>query len=255
MKKRLMPYLSLVIVLYVGACAYLYFNQRKMLYAPTPQVYTAGAEKIALPSDGETLRIWQVGPPDGNAIIYFGGNAEDVAEVIPEFSRHFPHSTIYLVNYRGYGGSTGLPSEAGLFKDALAVYDFVRARHNDISLIGRSLGSGVAVYLETSREVKKLVLTTPYDSIEAVAKKQFPYFPVSLLLRDKFASDARAASIAIPTMIIVAASDDVIPHERTEALIAAFRKSTPLRRTVPMSTHNTILGSDTYWQDIGEFLH
>lgn len=250
-----MPYLSIVALLYLGACAYLYFVQRSILYAPTPRVDAAGAEKISLPSDGETLRIWQLGPADGNAIIYFGGNAEDVTEIIPEFSKHFPRSAIYLVNYRGYGGSTGVPSEAGLFKDAINVYDYVRARHGDISIIGRSLGSGVAIYLETNREVKKLVLTTPYDSIENVAKKQYPYFPVSLLLKDKFASDSRAASIAIPTMVILADTDEVIPHERSEALISAFRNAIPLRRVVPRSTHNTILASDVYWRDVGEFLH
>jgi fermentation-respiration switch protein FrsA (DUF1100 family) len=249
-----MPYLSFFALLYFGACAYLYFTQRSILYEPTPQIDTAGAENISVQSDGEMLRIWHLGPADGDAIIYFGGNAEDVSEVIPEFARHFPHNAVYLVNYRGYGGSSGTPSEAGLFKDALTVYDFVHARHNTISLIGRSLGSGVAVYLETNRAIKQMVLTTPYDSIENVARKQFPMFPIALLLKDKFASDSRAASIAIPTMIILADADEVIPRANSEALIAAFQKSIPLRRIVPESTHNTILASAAYWQDVGEFL-
>lgn len=254
MIKKIMPYLSLVVALYVGACAYLYFTQRTRLYEPTPQVESTHAEIISLKSDGETLRIWHTGPADGDAVIYFGGNAEDVSEIIPDFTHAVPHASIYLVNYRGYGGSTGEPSEEGLFKDALAVYDFVRARYNHVSVVGRSLGSGVAIYVESQREVKKLLLITPYDSIENIARKHYPYFPISLLLKDKFASDTRAASIAIPTMIILADTDEVIPHEHTEALIAAFKKTTPQRRVVPMSTHNTILASDVYWRDVEEFL-
>lgn len=255
-----MPYLSLVVFLYLGACAYLYATQRSKLYYPTPQIELAGIEKIALSSDGETLRIWHIGPSDGDAILYFGGNAEDVSEVIPEFSKNFPHQSIYLVNYRGYGGSTGLPNEAGIFKDALAVYDFAQSRQRNsgdrsISIIGRSLGSGVAVYVEANRKVKKMVLTTPYDSIENIAKKQFPMFPISLLLKDKFASDTRAAAISIPTLVILADADEVIPRANSEMLIAAFRKSIPTTRIISNSSHNSILTSGVYWRDVSEFLH
>ncbi|HXA46424.1 MAG TPA: alpha/beta hydrolase, partial [Burkholderiaceae bacterium] len=196
----------------------------------------------------------------GDAILYFGGNAEDVSEVIPAFSKNFSHQSIYLVNYRGYGGSTGEPSETGIFKDALNLYDFVCARQSkdggrSISVFGRSLGSGVAIYVETNREVKKMVLVTPYDSIENVAKKQFPMFPISLLLKDKFASDSRVAAVSIPTMIILADADEVIPRANSEALIAAFRKSMPTTRIISNSSHNSILTSDVYWQDVSEFLH
>jgi fermentation-respiration switch protein FrsA (DUF1100 family) len=258
MRKKVMPYLSIVVFLYFGACTYLYFTQRSMLYFPTPQVELAGVEKIALDSDGDTLRIWRIGPQDGDTILYFGGNAEDVSEVIPEFSKNFPHHAIYLLNYRGYGGSTGIPSEAALFKDGLAVYDFARSRQSNssnISVIGRSLGSGVAIYVEINRKLKKMVLTTPYDSIENVAKKQFPMFPISFLLKDKFASNTRVAAIAIPTMVILADADEVVPRANSEALIAAFHSASPTRRIVANSTHNSILTSDTYWQDVSEFLH
>jgi fermentation-respiration switch protein FrsA (DUF1100 family) len=260
MRKKVMPYLSIVIFLYLGACAYLYATQRSKLYYPTPQVELAGVEKIAFNSDGETLRIWHVGPSDGDAILYFGGNAEDVSEVIPEFSKNFPQQSIYLTNYRGYGGSSGLPSEAGIFQDALNLYDFVRARQNNsasvgISVVGRSLGSGVAVYVEANRKIKKMVLTTPYDSIENVAKNQFWMFPISILLQDKFASDTRAAAISIPTLVILADADEVIPRANSEALIAAFRKVMPTTRIISNSSHNSILTSDRYWQDVREFLH
>jgi len=256
MKKKLMQYLSIVPLLYLGACAYLYFAQRSMLYFPTPATEITGAEKITLVSDGEKLRIWHVGPAKGDAILYFGGNAEDVADVAPAFSKNFPLQSIYLVNYRGYGGSTGVPSEAGIFKDALNVYDFVSTKHHagTISVIGRSLGSGVAIYVAANRKVKQMVLTTPYDSIENVAKKQFPMFPISLLLKDKFASNERAASISIPILVILAVADEVIPRANSDALITAFHRSVPMRKIVQNSSHNSVLTSDDYWRDVGDFL-
>src|SRR5580692_7402038 len=192
--------LAIAVMLYAGACAYLFFNQRALLYYPTPETTVTGADRVSIQSGGETLRLWHIGwaGSGGNAVIYFGGNAEDVAQNVPLFRTVFPHSDVYLVNYRGYGGSTGMPSEAALFADALAVFDYVQARHSAVSLIGRSLGSGVAVYVAARREIGRLVLVTPYDSIENVARRAYPAFPVSLLLRDKYASASRIAGVKAP---------------------------------------------------------
>ncbi len=246
--------LSLSVLFYVGACAYLYFGQRALLYFPTPDVDVSNATVIALESDGATLRIWQLGPASENAVIYFGGNAEDVSQNIPSFIQAFPERSVYLVNYRGYGGSTGVPTEAGLFTDALAVFDFVQAKHTSVAVVGRSLGSGVAVYLATARDVKKLVLVTPYDSIENIARKQFPLFPISLLLQDKFTSSLRAKSITIPTRLILAENDEVIPRESSVALAAAFPPATATVNVVTGATHNSIGMSDDYWMLLRQFL-
>jgi len=249
-----MPLISAFFVLYLSACAYLYYYQRSFLYYPSSEVDASHAQKISLPSDGETLRIWHVGPDNGDAIIYFGGNAEAVGELAPYFSEHFPHQAVYLVNYRGYGGSTGSPSEQAFFADALAVYDFVHATHSNISVIGRSLGTGVAVYLTTQRNVKKLLLTSPYDSIENLAKNQYPIFPVSILLKDKFASVDRVAGITTPTMIVIAETDNVVPHRNTDALIEAFHNTTPRKLRILHCNHDSILSEDAYWRGATIFL-
>lgn len=253
-KIAVMPLISVFFVLYLSACAYLFYYQRSFLYYPSPEIDAPHAEKISLPSNGETLRIWHVGPVDGDAIIYFGGNAEAVGELAPLFATHFPNRPVYLVNYRGYGGSTGSPSEEGLFKDALNVYDFAHARHPNIAVVGRSLGTGVAIYLTTQRDVRKLLLTTPYDSIENLAKNQYPIFPVSLLLKDKFTSVDRVAGIAIPTMIMLAETDDVVPHRNTEALIQAFRSTTPRKLQILHCSHDSIVGEEAYWRGAVKFL-
>lgn len=254
MLKTITSIITFAALLYGGACAYLYFNQRAFIYFPTPQVNAADAESIALNSDGETLRIWRIGPTGKNAVIYFGGNAQDVSSNIPVFLKAMPNRSVYLVNYRGYGGSTGSPTEEALFKDATAVFDYVKQKHTHVSVIGQSLGSGVAVFLATVRDISKLVLITPYDSMENLAKVYFPQFPVSLLLKDKFSSSQRAGSIKMPTLVLLAESDEIIPRANSEALIASFRLSQPTVSVIRGATHNSACASDSCLNYLNEFL-
>lgn len=254
MLKLVAVFISFALLLYLGACGYLYANQNAYLYYPTPAVDAANAEKLSLESDGETLRIWRIGPAAADALIFFGGNAQDVAHNIPLFRNTFPGRSVYLVNYRGYGGSTGTPSEAGLFKDALTVFDFVQGRHKRVDVIGQSLGSGVAVFLASTRHIGRLMLITPYDSIENVAKGAFPQFPVSLLLKDKYASADRAGTIRTPTLIVLAEHDEVIPRIRSEALISAFRQTSPTVAVVPGATHNSVCLTAPCLQRLNQFL-
>lgn len=246
---------SLTVALYMGACGYLYANQRALLYYPTPAVSVPGATAIALQSDGETLKLWRVGPAQGNALIYFGGNAQDVSRLVPVFHRIFPDRPVYLVNYRGYGGSSGIPSEAALYRDAIAVFDYVHRNHPHVDVIGQSLGSGVAIFLATVRHITRLVLITPYDSIETVARHSFPQFPVGLLLKDKFPAAMRAPDVRSPTLILLAEHDEVIPRASSEALIAAFRWLRPVVEVLRGTTHNSACAADTCLQRLADFLH
>jgi len=254
MNTTIMSVLAGVLCIYVGLCALLYVVQRSLLYFPTPEVGHHLAPKVTVPSDGELLQVWRLGRDEAHAVIYFGGNAEDVALNIPQFSRVLTGHSIYLVNYRGYGGSTGSPTEAGLYRDALNIYDYVRDRHSNISVIGRSLGGGVATYLAAARPVAKLVLVAPFDSIVNVARKTFAVFPVSLLLKDRFDSVARVGDIRCPTLVILAEFDEVIPRQHSEALIAIFPDSQVTVTVISGATHNTIDADDAYVTEIGAFL-
>jgi pimeloyl-ACP methyl ester carboxylesterase len=245
---------TLIAVFYLGACGYLYVNQRALLYYPTPAVDAPGTEHITLHSDGETLKLWHVGPAQGDAVIYFGGNAQDVSRLVPVFRRTFPNRPVYLVNYRGYGGSSGSPSEAALYRDAVAVFDYVHGAHKTVDVIGQSLGSGVAVFLATVRHIAKLVLITPYDSIETVAKHSFPEFPVALLLKDKFPSAARAPDIRSPTLILLAEHDEIIPRASSEALIASFHWLRPVVEVLRGASHNSACAADSCLQRLAAFL-
>ena len=180
------------------------------------------------------------------ALLYFGGNAEDVSYSLPSFSAAFPDHAVYLLHYRGYGGSSGNPSEAALFADALALFDKVHIDHQNIMVVGRSLGSGVAVHLASMRPVTRLILVTPYHSLQELAAQQFPYFPVRWLLLDKFESWRYAERIAIPTLVVAAEHDEVISRASTEALHKHFRTGVAAFKVVAGTSHNTISQSPEY---------
>ena len=252
-KRITVSVLVISVMLYLAACTLLYFKQRSLLYFPTYENKLFESTSITVESGGERLRIL-TGRADGSeAVIYFGGNSEDVAFDIDPLGKALPNKALYFVNYRGYGGSTGSPTEDGLYADALAVYDRVRETHPIISVIGRSLGTGVAVYLASVRKVDRLVLVTPYDSIENVAKKHFPFFPISLLLQDRFDSASRAHSITSRTLIILADNDQVIPRSNSEALIKSFPVENVVVEVIQGTDHNTIGVSSEYLKSLRGF--
>ena len=250
-----MTFISIAVLVYAGVCVIVYANQRNAIYYPTPEVRASGVSDIRLESDGETLKIWRLANAGGaNAIIYFGGNAEEVSGNIPDFRNLFPQHNVYLVNYRGYGGSSGKPSEAGFYKDALAVFDEIRSRYAGISVVGRSLGSGVATYLAAMRDVDRLVLITPFDSVESVAKKALPILPVSLLLKDKFDSVGRVSEIEAPVLVVTAEHDEVIASQHSIALADAFPESQVTVEFIPNASHNTVGMSPRYADVLSMFL-
>ena len=237
---------AVVALVYLGLCGVLFLYQRNLIYFPQPRSSGSGATTLTLPADGAQVLVTprQRGGP--NALLYFGGNAEDVSYSLPGLSTAFPDYAIYLLHYRGYGGSSGKPSEAALFADALTLFDQVHADHQNIEVVGRSLGSGVAVHLASLRPVTRLVLVTPYDSLQELAAQQFPYFPVRWLLLDKFESWRYAEHVVVPTLVVAAEHDEIIPRTSSEALFKHFRTGAASFKVVAGTSHNTISESPEY---------
>lgn len=228
--------LAILIAAYLAVCALLFFRQRSMLYFP--QAYDGGT---VLALDGGTrLGVTRFEQPGPGAVIYFGGNAEAVPDSLPELQAVFPGQSLYLMHYRGYGATPGAPTEAGLYADALALYDYVRARHPQLTLVGRSLGSGIATRLASERPVDRLVLVTPYDSMAGVAAHHYRWLPVGLLLRDRYDAARFAAHVNAPTTILAAEHDAIIPRASSEALYRSFRPGLATFHLVPDAGHNDI---------------
>lgn len=246
--KPLLSFAIFVLVVYVGLCAALFFMQRSMLYFPQPRARDETSATLPLPVDGAELVV-SVRPHDGpNAIVYFGGNGEDVTFNLPAFSEAFPEHALYLMNYRGYGGSSGSPSEAALQQDALALFDHVHARHANVVVMGRSLGSGVAIRLASRRPAVGLVLITPYSSIAELGARQFPMFPVKWLIQDKYESWRYAPAIKVPTTLVVAERDEIIPRSSSDDLYARFTPGIASLEIIPDAGHNTLSASPMYVQ-------
>ncbi len=229
-----------IVLFYIGLCLVLFIMQRKFLYFPQPPAVISGVTEIQFNTDGEQLSGWVVNEGSAKALIYYGGNAESIENNIAFFKRVLPDYSVYLIPYRGYGNSTGDPSEAHLYHDALHIFDRVKVNHQQISLMGRSLGSGVATYVAVNRLVEKLILVTPYDSILNVAKSVYWMFPVSLLIKDKFQSIKRVKNISAKTYIFIAENDRVIPRARSERLIAEFSDQLIDSTLVSGADHNDI---------------
>jgi pimeloyl-ACP methyl ester carboxylesterase len=241
---------AIAALIYIALCLALFLGQRSFMYYPQPKSISDDSPPLTLNIDGERILV-STGTHTGpdaltGAVIYFGGNAEDVRRSLPTLADAFPDRSLYAMNYRGYGGSTGKPSETALIADALALFDRVHTDHPKIIVIGRSLGSGVAVHIASERPVERLVLVTPYDSLLTVAASQFGFFPLRWLMLDKFESWRYAPKITAPTHLIAAQNDEIIPAASTAALYKALPQSLATLTVIPNVWHNTISESSDY---------
>jgi uncharacterized protein len=228
---------------YVALCVVVFVFQRSLIYYPQPRSFGSAGTRMELATPDARLVLTALPRPVADAVVYFGGNAEDVSASLPAIAEAFPDRALYLVHYRGYGGSSGTPSEVALHADALAVFDRVNAEHERVTVVGRSLGSGVAIRLAAMRPVAQLVLVSPYDSIEELAARQFPFLPVRWLLRDKFESWRHAPQVRAPTTIVVAERDEIIPAASSQRLRSRFADGVARYRVIPGVGHNSISDS------------
>ena len=241
---------------YLGLCALLYVQQRSLLYFPRPRALPAEESLFTLEVDGAALVVTHRpgAAARANALIYFGGNGEDVSISLAPLAEQFPDHALYLMHYRGYGGSGGTPSEQALKADALALFDQVRGQHGQIALIGRSLGSGVAIHVAARRAVSRLGLITPYDSLVAIAAENYPVFPVHWLMIDQFRSLDDVPLVQAPTLVLLAEEDQIIPRANSERLIAAFAPQQVTVKVIEGTGHNSISSSAWYWESLRQGL-
>lgn len=251
--RAVLLFLVVVAGLYLAICALMFLTQRSQVYFPVREQSAPGALPLRIDVPGARLKVWKMERPGRPALLYFGGNAEDVGASVGRFAARLPGLSHYFVNYRGYGGSTGKPSEAALVADAVALYDRLRSRHPGVSVLGRSLGSGVAMQLAARRPVERLVLVTPFDSLVNVARAHIRWLPVGILMLDRFDSARQAPAITAKTLVVIAEADEVIPRTNSEALVRAFR-SPPRILELEGAGHNDVDLDPRYLDGIADFL-
>ena len=220
---------------YGALLALMYLFQRSLMYFPDTARHAPAAaglpqaEEVRLTSvDGERLIAWHV-PPRGAkpVVLYFQGNGGGLDLRADRFRWLIADGTgLLALCYRGYGGSTGKPSEDGLIRDAFAAYDFAAARYpaKRIVLWGESLGTGVAVALAAERGVGGVMLDAPFTSAADVGASAYPFVPVRWFMQDPFRSDLRIERLKAPLLVLHGERDRVVPIRFGERLFALARE-------------------------------
>ena len=214
----------------------LWLVQRSLIYFPHGQVPAPAAVGLTTADiatfttdDNLDLEAWFVParePSADRTIVVFNGNAGSRAHraILAASFAERGFATL-LVDYRGYGGNPGLPSEAGLYRDARAALKYLASR-GDVNMsrvvyFGESLGAAVAVQLATEFQPSALVLRSPFSSMTRIGAHHYPLLPVRQFLRDRYPSIDRIGSITCPLLVIAGDDDRVVPFEDTQRLFDA----------------------------------
>lgn len=260
---------AILLCAWLALCLLLYRGQDEMIFHPQPLPAGRVAALRARPgieeltvaaADGTLLRGWLAQGAGAAArkpvVIYYGGNADEVSRQADDLD-FFGGWSLALCCYRGYGNSGGVPGAAALLADALTVFDAVAARpdidRDQIVVMGRSIGTGLAAHVAGRRRVAGAILVSPYDRLAEVARGHYWFLPVGLLLRHNInaAEDARQATA--PLLAVSGLADDFIPPARSRALVAAW-SGPPTVCELPGYGHNDLDAAPEYRRAVGEFL-
>jgi fermentation-respiration switch protein FrsA (DUF1100 family) len=221
------------LIAYLAVLSSLYVFQRQLLYFPDkshPQL--AGLAQLGVceigltTADGVSLFSWYLPPREGRPVIFYlhgnGGNIGYRGDRMQRFARE--GYGVLMLEYRGYGGNPGTPTEAGLYDDARAGLDFLQREAiaaDRLVLYGESLGSGIAVHIAARQKVAAVILESPFTSVAAVAQYHYPFVPAALLIWDRYDSLSRIGRVTAPILILRGDRDAVVPARFSEALFDA----------------------------------
>lgn len=260
-----------VVGAYTLALAGLYLRQRELLYrAPRAnQCADHPTEVVPKCSLGPTLHGWVDNPGQANALIYFGGSSESVELRRQALAQAFPNHTRYFVPYRGFWPNRPKKTkdaqekqsnrvlksvEADIKSDARRTFACIAKLHDNVDVLGRSLGTGVALHVAAHENVRRLGLITPYDSIIDIAQSRYKWMPVKYMLRDRFESWRDAMKVRAPIFAILAETDPVTPHKCWENLKRHLNTTVGVA-TAPNTDHSNIVDSPVTWNELQNFFN
>jgi uncharacterized protein len=251
--RRLTRWLIIIGAIYIVCGVALYFLQEKFLFHPQPlpadHVYTFQQpfKEINLPvSEEKNLSIIQFTVPDSvckGVVLYFHGNRRNIERYAPfatNFTKH--HYEVWMIDYPGFGKSTGTLSEETLYKDAAIFYKMANARFSSDSIIiyGKSIGTGIATYISSRTDCKRLILETPYYSIDALMNHYAFMYPVSAMTKYHLPSAAYMEKVDAPVSIFHGDDDEIIPYKNALRLVAAAKPGQAELITIKEGKHNNL---------------
>lgn len=269
-RRWLMALLVWAGAVYAGLGLYLYVFQARQIYFPQLASYSVQAtpadaglayEPLKLvTADGERLDAWYIPAPGARrTLLYLHGNGGNIGHRIdPIGVFHGLGLNVLIIDYRGYGASTGKPDEAGTYADALAAWTYLtktrQVAPGEIVLFGESLGGAVAAWLAARQQPAALIIYASFTSVVDMAQQLYPYFPARLLVRYRYDTLSALDSIDCPVLIMHSPDDEIIPFRHGQALFEAAHE--PKRFLTLSGGHNDALlvSREVYARGVGEFL-
>lgn len=238
-----------VIALYGLLVLATYLLQRRLIYFPDTQRISPASvnlpdveERTLQTPDGEKILVWYGrAKPGYPTLLYFHGNAGSFEFRQERIRRYMARGIgMYMMTYRGFGGSTGVPSERANVADARLAYDSLRAdgvAAEDIIVYGESLGSGIAVQIAAEKPVGGIILDAPYTSLVDVAETVYPYLPARLLMTDRYETLTYIGRVTAPLLILQGERDEIVPISMGRAVFAAANEPKTMK-TFPEAGHS-----------------
>lgn len=248
-------------ILYVGICFYMKWTQTSHLFKP---VVMSESHQIALKENQQEVRlttedgasihgIHSKVPNSRGGVLFLHGNGGNV-EVLEHLHERFNRNgqDVLLIDYRGYGKSTGPLYEDGLFYDAEAAYLYLTGffKEDSITIYGQSMGSGIATRLASNYKPRQVILETPYTSMLAVAQGQYPWLPVKYLLDFPIQSKEHLAKLTCPILIFHGTADETIPYAMGKEMAEANPRAKLV--TIQGAQHNECDRSAAYHEALNE---
>lgn len=265
MKKRTTRIIAIALIsIYLIGGLLVYFLQEKIMFHPTSlppdhkfsfdQTY----EEMNLPFQGNNLSIVKFKPASDRKgiILFFHGNMDNV-ERYKNYPAYFlrSHYEVWMIDYPGFGKTTGPLSEKILYEEALTMYDIASQDiHSDsIIIYGKSIGTGIASYTAAHRHCGRLILETPYYSMLSLAKHYFPIYPVNWMIRYILSIHDYLKNLSIPVTIFHGRQDEIVPYHQSEKL----KKEIPSIElvTIDQGSHNDLCTFDLFQKKLDSLLH
>jgi len=256
----------ILLLSYVGLVAFLYLNQRNMIFMPSRYTAQQGeslaaTRGLAAWEEDGTFHGWKDAADGESAVLIFHGNAGAAVhrDYLRDLFRGPGHGvsgiSVYIFEYPGFGFRDGKPGEKAFREAAAEAYSALAARYASIYLLGESIGGGTATWLAAEKDPQGLLLITPFNRLAAVASAHYPWIPVRHLLRDQFRNDLHLQKYEGPVAFVVAGRDEVVPSRFARKLYESY-EGPKLWELQDQASHNSMMydpGSEL-WSGVLDFL-
>jgi len=265
----MLKFIALLAAAYGLLLLVVYFMQARMLYLPdmpgraltlTPADAGLDYEDLSIETaDGVSLHGWFIPGPSQRVLLFFHGNAGNIShrlESIRQF--HQLGLSVLIVDYRGYGQSGGRTTEAGLYRDAEAAWDYLiktrGLRPEQIVVFGRSLGASVAAHLAARQRPLGLIVESSFTSVPDIAQELYPWLPARWLSRLRHATADYIRNVHCPVLVVHSRDDEIIPFHHGQAVFAAAPEPRTLLELNGSHNEGFVLAEDVYLEGVSAFL-